>query len=115
MRILLSAALLWERGWGAVSHEQDTTDTTTVPERWRLNEVRPAASVRPHDDFNCIRARIETRHDGHPGTVTADNRNGRGDAPGFAGLDLPTWGRPPPQRSHLECRGGGRCLTCRLN
>lgn len=70
---------------GAVSHQQATADDT--PERWRLDEVRPATAVGSLDDLDVIGARIEARLHGG-GVVTADNRGGRGDkTPGMAGFD----------------------------
>lgn len=77
---------------GAVSHQQDTDDDTPTPERWRLDEVRKVATVRPAtaavgslDDLDAIGARIEARrHSG--GVVTADNR-GYNDTPGLPGFD----------------------------
>lgn len=71
---------------GAVSHEQAAADTAT-PERWRLNEVRPATAVGSLDDLDAIGARIEARrHSG--GVVTADNRDDRiDDTPGLPGFD----------------------------
>lgn len=72
---------------GAVSHEQAAADAdTATPERWRLNEVRPATAVGSLDDLDAIGTRIEARHHGG-GVVTADNRGGRGDTPGLAGFD----------------------------
>lgn len=71
---------------GAVSHEQATTDVAATPERWRLDEVRPATAVGSHDTLDAIGARIDARHRGG-GTVTVDNRHGRGDTPGLAGFD----------------------------
>lgn len=71
---------------GAVSHEQAAADDTPAPERWRLNEVRPATAVGSLDDLDAIGARIEARHHGG-GVVTADNRHGRGDTPGLPGFD----------------------------
>lgn len=76
---------------GAVSHQQDTDDDTPTPERWRLDEVRKVAAVRPAtaavgslDDLDAIGARIEARrHSG--GVVTADNRDD--DTPGLPGFD----------------------------
>ncbi|CAB0693890.1 hypothetical protein [Corynebacterium diphtheriae] len=59
---------------GAVSHERPTPEHTT-------------AEVPRNGDLDAIGARIEARHNGHPGTVTADNRGGRGDTPGLAGFD----------------------------
>lgn len=44
---------------GAVSHEQHTADDTATPERWRLDEVRPATAVGSYDDLDAIGARIE--------------------------------------------------------
>lgn len=71
---------------GAVSHEQTTADAAATPERWRLNQVRPATAVGSYDDLDAIGARIEARHNGG-GLVTVDNRTGRGDTPGLAGFD----------------------------
>lgn len=72
---------------GAVSHEQATADDTPKPERWRLDEVRPATAVGSHDDLDTIGARIEARHHGG-GVVTVDNRGGReNNTPGLAGFD----------------------------
>ncbi|CAB0526001.1 hypothetical protein FRC0485_02328 [Corynebacterium diphtheriae] len=58
---------------GAVSHEQPTPEHTT-------------AEVPRNDDLDAIGARIEARHYGR-GSVTVDNRTGRGDTPGLAGFD----------------------------
>lgn len=53
-----------------------------------VGPVRPATAVGSYDDLDAIGARIEARHNGRPGTVTADNRGGRGnDTPGLAGFD----------------------------
>lgn len=72
---------------GAVSHEQHTADDTATPERWRLDEVRPATAVGSYDDLDAIGARIEARHY-VGGVVTVDNRGGRdNDTPGLAGFD----------------------------
>lgn len=72
---------------GAVSHEQATADDdTATPERWRLDEVRPATAVASYDDLDAIGARMAARHHSG-GVVTADNRNGRGDTPGLPGFD----------------------------
>ena len=54
---------------GAVSHEQTTADAAATPERWRLNEVRPATAVGSYDTLDAIGERIEARHRGG-GTVT---------------------------------------------
>lgn len=40
-----------------------------------------------HDDLDGAGAHIEARDNGYLGTVTADNRDGRGDTPGLAGFD----------------------------
>jgi hypothetical protein len=74
---------------GTVSHEKAAAnDTTNAPERWQLNETRTATAAGSHDDFDAIGARIDARHNDHPGTVTADNQNGRGsNALGLAGFD----------------------------
>lgn len=58
---------------GAVSHEQPTPEHTT-------------AEVPRNDDLDAIGARIEARHYGR-GSVTVDNRTGRGNTPGLAGFD----------------------------
>ena len=71
---------------GAVSHEQADAADKPTPERWRLDEVRPATAVGSYDDLDAIGARIEARHNGG-GVVTVDNRTGRGDTPGLAGFD----------------------------
>ena len=71
---------------GAVSHEQAAEADTATPERWRLDEVRPATAVASHDDLDAIGARMAARHHSG-GVVTADNRNGRGDTPGLPGFD----------------------------
>ncbi|MCT1584665.1 hypothetical protein, partial [Corynebacterium sanguinis] len=52
---------------GAVSHEQHTADDMATPERWRLDEVRPATAVGSYDTLDAIGARIEARH--HTGGV----------------------------------------------
>lgn len=71
---------------GAVSHEQHTADETPTPERWRLDEVRPATAVGSHDTLDAIGARMAARHHSG-GVVTVDNRHGRGDTPGLPGFD----------------------------
>ena len=71
---------------GAVSHEQAAEADTATPDRWRLNEVRPATAVAAYDDLDVIGARMPARHHSG-GVVTVDNRNGRGDTPGLPGFD----------------------------
>ena len=71
---------------GAVSHEQAAEADTATPERWRLDEVRPATAVASYDDLDAIGAHMAARHHAG-GVVTADNRNGRGDTPGLPGFD----------------------------
>lgn len=73
---------------GAVSHEQTTADAAATPERWRLDEVRPANAVYStgNDDLDAIGARMSARHHAG-GVVTVDNRHGRGDTPGLPGFD----------------------------
>lgn len=73
---------------GAVSHEQTDAADTPTPERWRLNEVRPATAVYStgNDTLDAIGARMAARHHAG-GVVTVDNRHGRGDTPGLPGFD----------------------------
>ncbi|MGP5620008.1 hypothetical protein [Corynebacterium casei] len=73
---------------GAVSHEQAAEADTATPERWRLNEVRPATAVYStgNDNLDAIGARMSARHHAG-GVVTVDNRHGRGDTPGLPGFD----------------------------
>ena len=72
---------------GSVSYEQAPTDAAAMPERRRLDEVRPATAAGPYHDLGLIGARIDARHHAS-GAVTVDNQHGQeNDTSGLAGLD----------------------------
>lgn len=73
---------------GAESHVQADAADMPTPERWRLNEARPATAVYStgNDEPDAIGARMSTRHHAG-GAVTVDNRHVLNDTPGLPGFD----------------------------
>lgn len=85
----LGARVYGQGDRGAVNHEQDDAADTPTPERWRLDEVRPASAVYAtgnDDDLDAIGARMSARHHAG-GVVTVDNRHILSDTPGLSGFD----------------------------